>query len=137
MTGELAAILMATQYALTHLTKEHDSFNIYSDCQAAICAITSHTRENYHNYTIFLIRENLLEIRFRVTSNPPMVQKVLSLLQDIQKLVSLYNIIPTTNTHYTFRNSGKIPYFKTKHNFFKKFFFPLVIIEWNKLDPSL
>ena len=31
----------------------------------------------------------------------------------------LYNIIPTTNTHYTFRNSDKIPYFKTKHNFFK------------------
>ena len=54
--GELAAILMATQYALTHLTKEHDSFNIYSDCQAPICAITSHTRENYYNDTIFLIR---------------------------------------------------------------------------------
>ena len=51
--GELAAILMATQYALTHLTKEHDSFNIYSDCQVAICAITSHT---YHNNKISLIR---------------------------------------------------------------------------------
>ena len=49
----------------------------------------------------------------------------------------LYNIIPTTNTHYTFRNSDKIPYFKTKHNFFKNSFFPSVIIEWNKLDPSL
>ena len=49
----------------------------------------------------------------------------------------LYNIIPTTNTHYTFRNSDKIPYFKTKHNFFKNSFFPLVIIEWNKLDHSL
>ena len=43
---ELATILMATQYALTHLTKEHDSFNIYSDCQAAICGIISHTRGN-------------------------------------------------------------------------------------------
>ena len=30
--GNLAAILMATQYALTNLTKKHDSFNIYSDC---------------------------------------------------------------------------------------------------------
>ena len=49
----------------------------------------------------------------------------------------LYNIIPTTNTHYTFRNSDKIPYFKTKHNFFKNSFFPSVIIEWKKLDPSL
>ena len=38
--GELAAVLMATQHALTHLTKEHDSFNISSDCQVAICAIT-------------------------------------------------------------------------------------------------
>ena len=53
--SELAAILMATQYALTQLTKEHDSFNIYSDCQAAIGAITSHNRENYHNNTISLI----------------------------------------------------------------------------------
>ena len=49
----------------------------------------------------------------------------------------LYNIIPTTNTHYTLRNSDKIPYSKTKHNFFKNSFFPSVIIEWNKLDPSL
>ena len=59
--GELTAILMATQYALTHRTKENDSFNIYSDCQAAICAITLHTRENYHNNTISLIRENFKE----------------------------------------------------------------------------
>ena len=38
--------------------------------------------------------------------------------------------------HYTCRNSDKIPYFKTKGNFFKNSFFPLVTIEWNKLDPS-
>ena len=49
----------------------------------------------------------------------------------------LYNIIPATNTHYAFRNSDKIPYFKTKHSFFKNSFFPSVIIEWNKSDPSL
>ena len=49
----------------------------------------------------------------------------------------LYNIIPTTNTHYTFRNSDKIPYFKSKHNFSKNSFFPSIIIELNKLDPSL
>ena len=48
----------------------------------------------------------------------------------------LCNIIRTTNTHYTFTNSDKILYFKTKRNFFKNSFFPLVIIEWNKLDPS-
>ena len=39
--------------------------------------------------------------------------------------------------HYTFRNSDKIPYFKTKLNFLKTSFFPSVIIEWNKLDASL
>ena len=55
----------------------------------------------------------------------------------IQSPSYLYNIIPTTNMHYTFRNSDKIPFFKTKHNFFRNSFFPLVIIEWNKLDPSL
>ena len=49
----------------------------------------------------------------------------------------LYNIIPTTKTHCTFRNSSKIPYFKTKHNFFKNSFLLSVIIEWNKLNPSL
>ena len=59
---------MATQYVLTHLTKEHDSFNIYSDCQAAIYAITSHTRESYCKNTISLIRENLTEISLRISS---------------------------------------------------------------------
>ena len=54
-----------------------------------------------------------------------------------QSLSYLYNIIPTTNTHYIFRSSDKIPYFKTKHNFFKNSFFLSVIIEWNKVDPSL
>ena len=49
----------------------------------------------------------------------------------------LYNIIPRINTYYTFRNSDNIPYFKTKHNFFKNSFFPSIIIEWNKLDLSL
>ena len=49
----------------------------------------------------------------------------------------LYSIIPTTNTYHTFRNSDKISYFKTKHNCFKNSFFSSVIIEWNKLDPSL
>ena len=49
----------------------------------------------------------------------------------------LYNIIPTINKYNTFRNSGKIPYFKTKHNFFKNSFFPSVIVEWNKLESSL
>ena len=48
-------------------------------------------------------------------------------------VILTFSTIPTTNTHYTFRNLDKIPYFKTKHNFF----FRLVIIVLNKLDPSL
>ena len=28
----------------------------------------------------------------------------------------------------------QIPFFKTKTNFFKNYFFPAVILEWNKLD---
>ena len=54
-----------------------------------------------------------------------------------QSLSYLYNIIPTTNRHYKFRNMGKIPYFKTKHIFFKISFFHLTVIEWNKLDTNL
>ena len=48
-----------------------------------------------------------------------------------------YDIIPITNTHYVFRNSDKIICFKTKHNYFKNYFFPSVIIEWNKLDHNV
>ena len=32
---------------------------------------------------------------------------------------------------------GNIPLIKTKHNFFKSYFFPYAIIEWNNLDPNL
>ena len=32
---------------------------------------------------------------------------------------------------------GNIPLIKTKHNFFKNYFFPSAIIEWNNLDPNL
>ena len=49
----------------------------------------------------------------------------------------LYNIIPIANTHYTFRNSDKIPYFKIKHDFFRNYFFPSDLIEWNKIDPNV
>ena len=35
----------------------------------------------------------------------------------------LFSIIPTSNTHYTFRNFDKIPYLKIKHNFFKNLSF--------------
>ena len=48
----------------------------------------------------------------------------------------MFSLIPARNTNYSLRNSD-IPCFNTKYNFFKNFFFPSTIIEWNKLDVSL
>ena len=39
-------------------------------------------------------------------------------------------------SNYNTRNTVKITLFRTKHNFFKNYFFPSVI-EWSKLDPNL
>ena len=49
----------------------------------------------------------------------------------------LFNLIPVRSTPYTTRTVGNIPLIKTKHNFFKNYFFPSAIIEWNNLDPNL
>ena len=53
------------------------------------------------------------------------------------KPVYLFNIIPTKNSTYNTRNTDKITLFHTKHNFFKKSFFPSTVTEWIKLDPNL
>ena len=45
--------------------------------------------------------------------------------------------IPTRNEAYQTRHVANIPSLSFKHNFFKKTFFPSIILEWNKLDPSL
>ena len=47
----------------------------------------------------------------------------------------LFNTIPSSNNrqHQT-RNSGNIPSFFAKHDYFKNSFFPSAITEWNKLD---
>ena len=49
----------------------------------------------------------------------------------------LFNLIPVRSTPYATRTVGSIPLIKTKHNFFKNYFFPSAIIEWNNLDPNL
>ena len=49
----------------------------------------------------------------------------------------LFNLIPVRSTPYATRTVGNIPQIKTKHSFFKNYFFPSAIIEWNNLDPSL
>ena len=49
----------------------------------------------------------------------------------------LFNLIPEKTFSYTTRNVDCIPLTKIKHNLFKNTFFPSVIIEWNKLDPTI
>ena len=46
-------------------------------------------------------------------------------------------LIPTRNEAYQTRHLNNTPFLSFKHNFFKNIFFPLTILEWNKLDPSL
>ena len=53
------------------------------------------------------------------------------------KPVYLVNLITTKNSNYNTRDADKITFFHTKHNFFKSYFFPSTVIEWNKLDPNL
>ena len=49
----------------------------------------------------------------------------------------LTELIPTRNEAYQTRHLNNTPFLSFKHNFFKNTFFPLTILEWNKLDPSL
>ena len=51
----------------------------------------------------------------------------------------LLQLIPENKTPYTKRSVQKsqIPFLKTKTNFFKNYFFPGVILEWNKLDVNI
>ena len=49
----------------------------------------------------------------------------------------LFHLIPVRCTSYATRTGSNIPLIKTKHNFFKNYFFPSAIIEWNNLDPNL
>ena len=45
--------------------------------------------------------------------------------------------MPSRSSSYVTRNVHSIPFFKTKHTFFKNSFFPSTIIEWNKLDHNI
>ena len=44
--------------------------------------------------------------------------------------------IPTRNEVYQIRHVANIPSLSFKHNFLKKTFFPLTVLEWNRIDPS-
>ena len=49
----------------------------------------------------------------------------------------LSNLIPVRTPNYRTRNTDEVPYFIIRHNFFKNYFFPSAVIEWNKLDSKL
>ena len=49
----------------------------------------------------------------------------------------LTKLIPTRDEAYQTKHVANIPSLSFKHNFFKNTFFPLTILEWNKLDSSL
>ena len=53
----------------------------------------------------------------------------------------LFDVIPTTKraciTRKQIRNNDKLSNFKVKHNYLENSFFPLTVIEWNKLDLNI
>ena len=49
----------------------------------------------------------------------------------------LFKLIPSRSSSYVTRNMDNIPFFKTKHTFFKNSFFLSTIVEWNKLDHNI
>ena len=49
----------------------------------------------------------------------------------------LFKLIPSRSSSFVTRNIHSIPFFKTRHTFLKKSFFPSTIIEWNKLDHNI
>ena len=52
----------------------------------------------------------------------------------LNNLSIFFNLIPLRTSNYTTRNVDDVPYFNIRHNFFKNYFFPSAVIEWNKLD---
>ena len=49
----------------------------------------------------------------------------------------LFQLVPSPNTRYFSRNSENISQLWTKHHFFKNYFLPLTIKDWNNLDPQI
>ena len=49
----------------------------------------------------------------------------------------LCKLVPLRQSPYTTRNTENISLFKPKNNFFKNYFFPSAVIEWNNLDLNI
>ena len=79
------------------------------------------------------------KIIFGVYLTWPMVQKIMLFYQYYKNNHPSYlsDTIPQRNSAFNARNVDEVPLINIKHNFFKNYFSPLTIIEWNKLDPNL
>ena len=49
----------------------------------------------------------------------------------------LFNYIPTVRSTYRTRNIDNIPRFNVGHTFFRHWYFPSIVTEWNNLDKSI
>ena len=50
---------------------------------------------------------------------------------------TFFHLIPVRCTSYATRTESNDPLIKTKHNFFKTYFFPSAIMKWNNFDANL
>ena len=78
--------------------------------------------------------------KFGVPSTTSLVQETILVLQTLQEWTYLhyfFKLILSKSSSYITRNIHNIPFFKTRHTFFKNSFFPSTIIEWNKLDHNI
>ena len=72
-------------------------------------------------------KKTLPTIRLGIPPALTLVQETFLFLQVFFKEnepVYLFNLTPTKNSNHNTRNTDKISLFRTKYNFFKKFFFP-------------
>ena len=49
----------------------------------------------------------------------------------------LFKLIPVRSSTYSSRSMQNLPFFKTRHNLFKRYFFLSTIIQWNNLDLNI
>ena len=58
-------------------------------------------------------------------------------LKENKHLCYLFHIIPKVLLTHTTRNHNNIPSFNVKHEYFRNFFSPATVIEWNKLYSNI
>ena len=76
---------------------------------------------------------------FRFTPSTMLVRKQAMFYKICKNKCRQYHfkLIPKKPSSYATRNADNISLFIIKHDIFKKSFYSLTIIEWNKIDPTL